>query len=197
MLKEEGAALVGMSDLLCDCWALTIPFIGTLQVCCGWSEVEKPWLNYTPHLPTWTDKQWSELFQEPSRPELESQVIAKFLQHGILHSARLLSIKKNSPPQSPCGSTGKLEAWASPFCPNSQTSNPNKSRKMGELWCFFSPVCFCPQKVSGEVKTSLRVPSLGRLKVTRDFVLGRYLCEMPACKVPKNADGNYYFHTSA
>lgn len=33
--------------------------------------------------------------------------------------------------------------------------------------------------------------------MTRDLVLGRYLCEMPACKVPKNADGNYYSHASA
>lgn len=109
MLKEEGAAVVGMSDLRCDC----IPFTGTLQVWCSWSEVEKPWLNCTLHLPTCRDKQWSELFQEPSGPELESQVIPKFLQYGILHSARLPSIK-NSPPQSPHGSTGKLEASGPP-----------------------------------------------------------------------------------
>jgi len=102
-------------------------------VCCGWSEAEKPWPNYMLHLPTWTDEQWGELFQEPSRPELESQVIAKFLQHGIIRSARLLIIKKNSPPQSLYNPTGKLEAWASPFCPNPQPSNPNKSREMGGL----------------------------------------------------------------
>lgn len=106
-----------------------------------------------------------------------------------------VSIKK-SPLQSPCGSVGILEAWASPFCLNSQTSNLNKSREMGELWCFF-PVCFCPQRLTGEIKTKLRVPSLGRLKVTRDLGLGRYLCQIPACKVPKSADGNYYFHTNA
>lgn len=163
MLKQEGAALVGTSALFCVCQALTVPFTGTLQVCCNWKDVEKSWLNV---LPTWTDKQCSELFQEPSCPELESQVIGKLLQHGIFHSARLLSTKKNSASKSPCGSTGKLEAWTSLLCPSSQTSNPNKSREMGELCCF-SPACFCPQRVLGEVKTSLRFPSLGRPDIFR------------------------------
>lgn len=163
MLKQDGAALVGTSALLCGCWALTIPFTGTLQVCCSWRDVEKSWLNF---VPTWTDKQCSELFQEPSCPELENQVIGKLLQHRIFHSARLLSTKKNSPSKSSCGSTGKLEARTSPLCPNSQTSNPNKSREMGELCCF-SPVCFWPQRVPGEVKISLRFPSLGRPEIFR------------------------------
>lgn len=142
--------------------------------------------------PGWTAMQWALL--EAWHPELGSQIIAKFLQHGILHSTKLLSIKKNSPPPPPYGSTGKSGAQAS--CPLlSQTSNPSKRWVSPDA--FLSPVHFYPQWVSGEVKISLGVLSVGKLKVNRYLVPGRYPCETPACKAPQNADGNYYFHTSA
>lgn len=137
-------------------------FTGTLEVHCSWREVEKPWLNCTLHLLTWTDKQWSGVCQDPSCPELESQVIAKFLIGSSILPGCLESRK--TPSSIPPWFNGTLKAWCSPFCPISQISSPNKSRDMDKLSCCFSPVCFSTQMVSGEVKTHLWVPSLGKNK---------------------------------
>lgn len=155
--------------------------------------MEKPWLNCTLHLLTWTDKQWSGVCQDPSCPELESQVIAKFLMHGVLPSARLLRIKENTllnPPlvQQDIGglalpllsyltdqaTLARAERWVSSHASSLQS-------------------IFAPKGCLEKLKHTSEFPLWARPKVTRDPMLGRCLCEVPACKVPKNADGNCYF----
>lgn len=80
------------------------------------------------------NKQWSGVCQDPSCPELESQVIAKFVKHGVLHSARLLRIKENALLNS---SSGLMGYWR-PGAPPSVLSHKPTTLTRAELSCYAS-----------------------------------------------------------
>lgn len=116
---------------------------------------------------------WSGVCQDPSCPELESQVIAKFLIHGVLPSARMLRIKENTLLNPPLVQQD-IGGLALPLL-SYLTDQATLAR--AERWvsshAFSLQSIFAPKGCLEKSKHTSEFSLWARPKVTRDPVLGR------------------------